>query len=129
MKNPRILYWISTSFVILIAGVGSIADLIPHEQIVATTTAIVFPLYVLPLFGTLKILGTAAITIPYFARFREAGYAGLIYYFVGALYCHLAVGDGMDKLVAPIFVLLMLVLSYLSSLRLSKRDAGNAGQG
>ena len=117
MKKNQIIYWISTALVILIAGIGSIADLIQIEPVRESITAIGFPLYVLPFFGVMKILGTAAITVPALARFKEAAYAGLVFYFLGAVYCHVAVGDGLDKLGAPLLILLAIGVSYIYSPR------------
>ncbi|MEM1323593.1 MAG: DoxX family protein, partial [Bacteroidota bacterium] len=73
----------------------------------------------LPFFGVMKILGTAAILIPAFSQFKEAAYAGLIFYFIGAVYCHIAVGDGADKFGAPLFILIAIIVSYIFSNKLS----------
>ncbi len=65
----------------------------------------------------MKILGTLAILVPALCRFKEAVYAGMIFYFIGATYCHIAVGDGVDKFGVTLFILGIVVVSYLYSLK------------
>jgi hypothetical protein len=60
MDKSKILYWCSTSLVILAVGVGSIGDLVMLEAVKVATRNLHFPVYVLPLFGMLKIVGSAA---------------------------------------------------------------------
>ena len=117
MLTNKVTYWVATTLVLLMAGLGGLADIFQVEAIRESTQGIGFPLYVLPFFGTLKILGSLAIIVPALSRFREAAYAGFIFYFIGAVYCHIAVGDGIDKIAPPLFILAMVILSYLSMLK------------
>lgn len=121
MKKDKIIYWITTSLVILMVGLGSFVDLLGIDAIKKTTTSIGFPLYILPLFGTLKLLGTIVILVPKLARFKEAAYAGMVYYFVGATYCHLTLGDSIDKIMTPLFILAMVIVSYVYSNKLTTK--------
>lgn len=112
MKNQKLLYFSSTALIVLAVGFGSLGDFLQLDPIKESTLAIGFPLYVLPLFGILKVLGTLAITLPALSRFREVAYAGLIYYFIGATYCHLAVGEGIEKYGVTLLILAIVVISY-----------------
>jgi len=115
MKKNNIIYWIATSLVILMVGVGSVADILQIDVIKESISSIGFPLYVLPFFGVMKLLGTITILVPALRRFKEAAYSGLMFYFMGAVYCHIAVGDGLEKIGAPLFILAAIVVSYLYS--------------
>ena len=119
MNKNKIIYWVATSLVILFIGLGSFADLFTIEPIKESFKHIGFPEYMIPFFGLAKLLATLAILIPTLKKFKEAAYAGLIYYFIGANYCHFAVGDGIDKYGITLFILLTVVVSYLFSNKLN----------
>jgi hypothetical protein len=115
MKKDKIIYWVSTFFVIIFVGLGSLADLFRIEPIRESFKHIRFPEYMIPFFGVAKLLATLAILIPALKRLKEAAYAGLIYYFIGATYCHLAVGDGIDKFGVTAFILVTIIVSFVYS--------------
>ncbi len=115
MKLNTAIYWAATGCMILGAGLFSIADIIQPPFIQEMTRHLGFPLYVLPLFGSLKIAGTVCAVLPALKRFREAAYAGIFYFFLGAAYCHLANGDGLGKAVLPLGILAASVVSYILS--------------
>lgn len=112
MKQKNIIYWASTILVLLAVGLGSFADLLKIDAIKQSTAHIGFPEYIIPFLGVLKLLGSIVIVLPIAIRFREAAYAGMIFYFVGATYCHLAIGDGADKWGVTAFILIIIVVSY-----------------
>lgn len=112
MKQKNIIYWASTILVLLAVGLGSFADLLKIEAIKQSTAHIGFPEYIIPFLGVLKLLGSIVIVLPLAIRFREAAYAGMIFYFIGATYCHLAIGDGADKWGVTAFILIIILASY-----------------
>ena len=120
MKMNKIIYWIATTLIILIIGLGSIADFLKLDAVKESTTGIGFPLYIIPFLGTMKVLGTIVILIPALSRFKEAAYAGLIFYFIRATYCHIAVGDGADKFGTTLFILAIIIVSYIYSLKIKR---------
>ena len=121
MKINKIIYWVVTACIILFIGLGSFADLLKIEPIKESIKHIGFPEYIIPFFGLAKLLATIVILIPALKRFKEAAYAGLIYFFVGATYCHFAVGDGIDKWGITLFILITVIVSYIYSLKLNKQ--------
>lgn len=125
MKKDKIIYWVTTSCVILFIGLGSFADLFTIEPIRESFKHIGFPEYMIPFFGVAKLLGTLAILIPALKGFKEAAYAGLIYYFIGANYCHFAVGDGIDKYGITLFILLSIIVSFIYSIKLNNSKTLN----
>jgi hypothetical protein len=117
-RMNTILYWVTTGLVILAVGLGSFADIFKVEAVRQGILHVGFPEYMLPFLGVMKLLGTIAIVVPALRRFREAAYAGIIFYFIGATYCHLAVGDGIDKYGVTLFILALTIASYWYSLKL-----------
>lgn len=113
MKRKKVIFWSSTILVLLVVGLGSFADLLKIDAIKQSTAHIGFPEYIIPFLGVLKLLGSIVIVLPVAIRFREAAYAGLIFYFTGATYCHLAIGDGPDKWGVTAFILGLIIVSYL----------------
>jgi uncharacterized membrane protein YphA (DoxX/SURF4 family) len=112
MKQKTIIYWISTVLVLLAVGLGSFADLLKIDAIKQSTAHIGFPEYIIPFLGILKLLASITIVLPAAIRFREAAYAGMVFYFVGATYCHVAVGDGADKWGTTLVILIIILVSY-----------------
>lgn len=123
-----IIYWITTGLVILAVGLGSFADIFKIEAVKQGILHVGFPEYMLPFLGVMKLLGTITIVVPLLHRFREAAYAGVIFYFVGATYCHLAVGDGIDKYGPTLIILAITILSYWYSLKLFGKYKEGAAQ-
>ena len=113
MKTDKVIYWVSTSLLIIVVGVFSIADVLQLEAVKEATRHLGFPYYILPLFGCLKIAGTVCAVVPRFKRFREAAYAGIFFFFAGAFYCHIANGDAVKNTVVPFVVLAIAITSYV----------------
>lgn len=112
MKKTRIhliLLWC----MLALNGMGALADLIPADAVVKSFTHHGLPLYFLPLFGLLKLGGGIALVIPALANLRREVLAGFIYYFVGAIYVHIAVND-LPGLIAPVVYLGLAVATYLT---------------
>ncbi|NJL77112.1 MAG: DoxX family protein [Saprospiraceae bacterium] len=120
MKRDNIIYWVATGFILLTVGAGSIADFLQIEAIKQSVGGLGFPLYMLPFFGTVKLLGSATIILPALKRFHEAAYAGIMFYFAGATYAHIAHGDGVDKFATTLVILAITIVSYLYYLKLKK---------
>ena len=58
------------------------------QPIVEGITALGYPLYVLKILGTCKILGAIALAVPGLRRIKEWAYAGFVYDFLGAAASH-----------------------------------------
>jgi hypothetical protein len=79
--------------------------------------------------GTAKVLGVVAILVPGFRQLKEWAYAGLVFNLAGALYSHLAVGDGLGVWIGPVIGLTLVVGSYLSYRQLNDVGSTDAYQG
>lgn len=119
MKYSKIIYWSSTIIVLLFVGLGSFADLIKIEPIKESFKHIGFPEFMLPFFGLAKLFGSIGIMIKSKPLLREWAYAGIIFYFIGATYIHLALGDGFDKVGITLCILLVTATSYVFSKKLN----------
>jgi uncharacterized membrane protein YphA (DoxX/SURF4 family) len=117
MKNVKIAYWLSTGFVAFACIGSGMMGLIGSPEMTEANRAIGLPEYLAPFLGVIKILGAITILVPALKRFHEAAYAGLIFYFIGATYVLVASGGGIDKYGITLFILMAVVISYLSSLR------------
>lgn len=122
MNYSKLIYWISTIFVLLFVGVGSLADLLQIQPIKESFQHIGFPLYMLPFLGLAKLSGSIAILIKSKGLLREWAYAGMVFYFIGANYVHIAVGDGIDKILVTFLILIFILISYVYS---KKVNTGN----
>ncbi|MEO6254566.1 MAG: DoxX family protein [Ferruginibacter sp.] len=57
--------------------------------------------------GIWKILGVVAVLIPKFTVLKEWAYAGFFFAMSGAVFSHLAVGDGAKEFFGPILLLIL----------------------
>ncbi|NIJ53893.1 DoxX family protein [Dyadobacter arcticus] len=112
MKKTKIIYWILTGLLSVMLGIGSVYDAISAPEAVEHVTRIGYPTYLVPFLGVMKILGIIAILIPGYPRIKEWAYAGLAYDMFGALYSHVAFGDGVQMWGGLIVGLVLLGASY-----------------
>ena len=76
-------------------------------------TPLGYPLYLLYILGTWKILGVIAILMPRFKLLKEWAYAGFFFAMTGALVSHLASGDfGVKAILGPLFQTIFVILSW-----------------
>jgi hypothetical protein len=78
-----------------------------------------YPSYFLVILGAWKILGALAILAPGLPRLKEWAYAGMIFDTTGAAISRAVVGDNAAKIVAPLVVASIVILSW------SLRSAGH----
>jgi hypothetical protein len=86
-----------------------------------------YPGYFSVILGVWKVLGAVAVLAPRFPRLKEWAYAGMFFNMTGAVASHVAVGDPVVTLIAPIIFSVLVAASWL--LRpLARRDdlAGSA---
>lgn len=111
-KRNKIIYWIATIWLSLGMLSTGIVQLIQMEEEVASMNALGYPVYVLSILGTWKILGTIAILIPKFPRLKEWAYAGFFFVMTGAIISHIAVGDEVITLFGPALLLILTIISW-----------------
>ena len=120
MKKFKIIYWIATGIIILVIGLGSFADIFMIDAMrESINMQHGFPLHMLPFFGITKLLAVIVIVVPAFKRMKEVAYGGLFFYFVGAVYSHLAIGDALfGKTINALIPLIVVLVSYYCWLKL-----------
>lgn len=116
-KLINIVYWVSTGFVLLICLASGVFNVMQTKEIKEVYLSNKLPLYLAPFLGILKIFGGATIVTPFFKRFHEAAYAGLIFYFIGATYVVIASGGSVATYGFCMVILLLVIISYLTSLK------------
>lgn len=79
--------------------------------------------------GIAKLLGALALGIPAIpSRVKEWAYACFFVNFFSAFFAHYFAGDSIGNLIAPIVMLAILVVSYVSREKLSKFVALSEGK-
>ena len=62
--------------------------------------------------GVWKILGVIAILIPKYPLLKEWAYAGFFFAMSGAIISHIAIGDSILKILPPLLLLVLTVISW-----------------
>ncbi|MFC7345593.1 DoxX family protein [Chryseobacterium zhengzhouense] len=111
-KRNKIIYWVLTIFLsigMLAGGVQQMLQIGGYNEII---TKLHYPLYLLTILGTWKILGVIAILIPKFPLLKEWAYAGFFFVMSGAAISHLAVGQNFTEAIPSLILLTVTVLSW-----------------
>jgi uncharacterized membrane protein len=113
MKNSKlVIYWVAT--VLMSVGMfgSGVAQIIRAKQMVDIINHVGYPLYVMTILGVWKILGVITILLPGFKLQKEWAYAGFFFLMSGALFSHLAMGDGGKAILGPMMQLVFISLSW-----------------
>jgi DoxX-like protein len=113
-KSRIIAYWIATSLLAIGMLSGGIAQLLHLKWNTDGIIHLGYPVYVLNILGTWKVLGVLVLLIPGFTLVKEWAYSGFFFLMTGAVISHLVSGDGFNSVIAQtIFVLLIITSWYL----------------
>src|SRR5690606_34658724 len=85
----------------------AVVQVIKMKEEVDMMTHLGYPLYFLTLLGIWKILGVVAVLIPKFPLVKEWAYAGFFFAMSGAIFSHLACGDGAKEFFGPVLLLIL----------------------
>ncbi|GLV54172.1 hypothetical protein KDH_10200 [Dictyobacter sp. S3.2.2.5] len=121
-KGKAIAYWTVTAALVFVMFAGAMGELTQQFGTVETHTVLGYPLFLLNIIGTWKILGVIAIVVPRFPRLKEWAYAGMFFNMTGAFVSHAMVGDSKFHLIYTGSVLLLVVASW--ALRPQSRTLG-----
>lgn len=111
-KTKKITYWVSTIFLSLGMLAGGFQQMLQIGGYNEIVTQLGYPLYLLSILGTWKILGVIAILIPKRALLKEWAYAGFFFAMSGATISHLAVGQPITEAFPSIILLLVTIASW-----------------
>ena len=111
-RRNKIIYWIATSWLALGMTSTGIVQIIKMKEEVDMMAHLGYPLYFLTIIGVWKILGVIAILIPKFPLLKEWAYAGFFFAMSGAVFSHLAAGDGAKEFFGPVLLIILTVVSW-----------------
>lgn len=114
-KRNKIIYWISTSWLalgMLSTGIVQLFKAKDGQGGVDMITHLGYPVYLLTLLGTWKILGAVALLIPKFPLLKEWAYAGFFFIMLGAAFSHIASGDSVIEIFPSLLLLILIVVSW-----------------
>ena len=111
-KRNKIIYWIATIWLALGMTSTGIVQIIGIEDEAKLFNSINFPLYMMAFLGVSKLLGVIAVLVPKFPVLKEWAYAGFFFSMTGALYSHIASGNGAAEIFPPILLLILTMTSW-----------------
>src|SRR5690348_9062161 len=114
-KRNKIIYWIATIWLALgmvATGGGQLFKMKNGQGGVDMITHLRYPVYLLTILGTWKILGVIAVLIPKSPLLKEWAYAGFFFIMTGAIFSHIAVSDSVAELIPSSLLLILTVVSW-----------------
>ncbi|HEY2350175.1 MAG TPA: DoxX family protein [Puia sp.] len=112
-KRNLIIYWTATTLMSLGMLGSGLAQIFHAKEMVDLIIPLGYPLYILYIIGTWKILGVIAILTPGFKLLKEWAYAGFFFVMTGALISHLASGDfSLKGIIGPFMQTIFIILSW-----------------
>jgi len=117
MKALKIIYWISTGIIALMMAFAAYSYM-TNEQVKQAFVFLGFPSYFRVELAVAKLIGAVLLVIPFKNRLKEWVYAGFTIVFISALIAHIAGGLPLSTAVMPIVMLVVLLVSYFSYLRI-----------
>jgi uncharacterized membrane protein YphA (DoxX/SURF4 family) len=121
-KTRSIGYWATTGIVALDFFVGGAANLARPAAVVAAVEHLGYPSYFALILGGWKVLGALALLAPRFPRLKEWAYAGIFFDLTGAAFSHVASGDRVGDVLAPLIFAAVAAASW--ALRPQSRTLG-----
>lgn len=112
MKKRLIAYWIFTALTLLSFISGGLGDLLHASQVQEGMRALGYPDYVMTILGVWKLLGALAVAAPRLPRLKEWAYAGMVFDLTGAAASHAAVGEPVGKVVTPLVIAAVAIVSW-----------------
>ena len=111
-KRNRIIYWIATVWLSLGMASTGVVQLIKLKEEAEMMGHLGYPLYFLTILGVWKLLGVVAVLVPKFPLLKEWAYAGFFFAMSGAVFSHLAAGDGAKEFFGPVLLLVLTLVSW-----------------
>lgn len=111
-KRGKIIYWVSTIWLALGMTSTGIVQLIRMEEEVHNFSSLGYPVYLMTIIGSWKILGVMAVLVPKFPLLKEWAYAGFFFAMSGAIISHLISGHGPTEIFGPALLLILTVVSW-----------------
>src|SRR5262249_25764961 len=111
-KKAKWIYWALTAPFVVTMLMASLTYLAGAAFNVEGITHLGYPVYILKILGTAKLLGGIAILQGRFRTLKEWAYAGYTFDLLGASASHAFSGDSFGKIIVPVIILGFVLASY-----------------
>lgn len=111
-KRNKIIYWIATIFLSIGMTAGGVQQMLQIGGYNEIVTRLGYPLYMLSILGTWKILGVIAILIPNRPLLKEWAYAGFFFVMSGAAISHIVMKEAFIEVVPSLVLLATIIISW-----------------
>jgi hypothetical protein len=108
-RTTKRFYWGLTGLFALLMIADGAAGVLREESGQAVMRQLGYPLYLLSILGTAKIMGSLALIQPYFRTLKEWAYAGFAINFIGAAASWFFSGVGAAGVLPPLVALALLL--------------------
>ena len=112
MDKKTVGYWLATAVIVLVIGGGGVVDILQPQDLVVIIDHLGFPHYAFTIIGIFKVGGAVVVAAPGMKRLKEWAHAGITIDLVGAAWAHVAVGDGVGDILAPLVFLAINLASW-----------------
>src|SRR6266536_2208856 len=111
--GKKIIFWVTTTIIAIAYFITGIGNTLPFAHIAQDMAHLGYPAYFLKIIGTWKIIAAIVVVIPNFQRVKEWAYAGMILDLTGAAFSRFAVGDGLQLIIIPIAIAILVTINYI----------------
>lgn len=111
-KRNKIIYWIATAWLALGMLSTGIVQLLHLKEETDFIINLGYPGYFLTILGISKMLGVVVILIPKFPLLKEWTYSGFFFMMAGAVWSHIAMGNGIGEIAPPVLLLALTLASW-----------------
>lgn len=118
----KLTYRISTIIFLVLMFLTSITDFARMDFVAESMIHLGYPDYLPFLIGSGKWIGIILLSLPGYSRFKEWAYAGFTVLFVAAAASHAIVGDPFVNVMAPLLMEALLLVSYVSMVKMLRPD-------
>jgi hypothetical protein len=130
-KANKIIYWVATIWLALGMVSTGLVQLFKAKESTVGVDSMVhlgYPVYLLTFLGICKILGVVAVLVPKAPLLKEWAYAGFFFIMSGAIFSHIAAGDGIKEIFPAILLLVLTIVSWYYRLAGRKMVAAETRQ-
>ncbi|NLR60446.1 DoxX family protein [Chitinophaga polysaccharea] len=113
----KLTYRISTVLFLLLMLVTAITDMMRIDPVLKTVLHLGYPAYLPLMIGSGKLAGILLLSLPRYTRWKEWAYAGFTVLFFSAAISHAVSGDDTGKVLFPLAMEVLLLVSYVSMWR------------
>ena len=112
MKKIKITYWIVTTLFCLFLLMDGVMGVMRVEEGEEIMRHLGYPIYIMTILGTFKILGAIGIFQNKFKTLKEWAYAGCTFHFLGAAASRAYGGDSFILIISPLLFMAFMFISY-----------------